>query len=835
MGIGTDRPRVAARTNGIRLGLGLGLGLVLGLALILGVLGPVAGRVPPPGPPVNREAPVGSQAPVSKAPVSSEALSWQDPSARPGDYPLERHPDPLHYLPHAPWIGRLILPSAAEATQEPGDWVWIAIEQAPGDHRELIGQRLRLHWKQEPRLQALVRRVTVDVHLGTAAHRAEAAGNVVPTRLDGRLAVGPLQSLAGARPHDTVTVELEDCRIDPDGALAIGRPPVQISGRWMALVQVLGPDPGAGDRLLVRHWERSQGGFSGPSESVRIPRLPPDAQGRRLFDPQGLEHSPAGQDGWYLYGAPAADGVFTVQALAPRRLLRLQPDQRLQGTAAGLRHLNMQNWAQTPQRRGQISRVEINPDGSPQRWRLGDRALLIHTFGGIGGVAGEAISGFTVTGHFAFGQALVSADPFTGEPLFSLRYHQIYANNPNGIVAGTQDWSAFSGNLQRGWLGLRPISDVLVRVEEPLLKELALQAEVLMARYRSGDGTGVALVTPATSCVQDSSQALYIALQELRQQRAEGQLGSLDLALTRLLAPYGTVRADWQRNASLMAATPTAIQGHAFQRGQSVSDVLLSWRSMLPRRGHDGMAAVFLRHGSPLWILRTNQVPGRDPRLEPLAPTLLFGQLPLVSTAVARLVNALFTLPDGDSGRWTLLLLGGYAAVVVPLGVRSGLLRWRPERVPLLLGLRRGLSMLWMPAFVEELVFRGLVLPQPHTGVEPTTALLWGSLSVGLFLLYHPLASRLWYPVARRLFHDPRFLGPCALLGITCVVAYDISGSLWCPVALHWIVVVVWLELLGGRPLVTPLTGSARQQPAPSQPQRSKTPVARPTNRTPPT
>jgi predicted Abi (CAAX) family protease len=75
-------------------------------------------------------------------------------------------------------------------------------------------------------------------------------------------------------------------------------------------------------------------------------------------------------------------------------------------------------------------------------WAIGDHALLIHAFGGIGGPGGEPTPGFTVTGHFAFGEAEVIADPFGGEPRFDLRYHQIYANNPDGIVAGSQEWSA---------------------------------------------------------------------------------------------------------------------------------------------------------------------------------------------------------------------------------------------------------------------------------------------------------------------------------------------------------------------------------------------------------
>ena len=89
---------------------------------------------------------------------------------------------------------------------------------------------------------------------------------------------------------------------------------------------------------------------------------------------------------------------------------------------------------------------------------------MIHIFGGIGGPDGEAHQ--RLHGHrplrlrpgHVIGRSLHRASP-----ALRLRYHQIYANNPNGIVAGSQDWSAYMGNLQRGWLGTRPVSDVLVR------------------------------------------------------------------------------------------------------------------------------------------------------------------------------------------------------------------------------------------------------------------------------------------------------------------------------------------------------------------------------------
>jgi predicted Abi (CAAX) family protease len=743
-------------------------------------------------------------------PPTSYDLAWKAPFNRPEHYPLERRPDTALYRPHGDWFGRLILPGAEEMGAGEGDWVWMVVEQAPAGQRELIGRRLRLSWQDDPRLRALVGKVSTPVRLGAEARLAARQGNVVPTRLDGWDGVGPLQTLAGAHPHDDLTVRLEQVRLetlDGQSRLLLGRAPLQSTGRWVGLVRLISRDPSDPERFQVQHYDRLSGGFDGPIETVRLPRQPPDRYGRRLFDPEGLLAAPVGADGWYLYGAPDAEGTFTVQALEPRRLTALETDRLLRGTTAGLNHISRVNWSDDQTRRGRFSRVGVVPDGIHAPWRRGDRALVIHNFGGIGGADGEAISGFTVTGHFAFGAARVVSDPFTGEPRFELRYHQIYANNPNGIVAGSQDWSAYTGNLQRGWLGTRPISDVLVRTDPRLLEELAIQAELLMARYRSGDGGGVSLVTAAISCVQDSSQSLWIAIDQLRRRRHEldggdlPRLASLARALDGLLTPFGMVRDDWRHNASLVGAPGDGPD--RFQASRTLRDGLLTWRSMLPRRAHDEMARVFLRHGDPLHILRTNQIPGANPRLEPLAPTLLLGQLPLVSLPLARVMDALFTPLTRRGLLLSLLLLGAYAALALPLGRRSGFLPLEPLRVRPLVLMRRAAALLFTPALIEEVLFRAALLPHPLEGMAGWSSAAWGALSLGLFVAYHPLAGRLWYPQGRRLFEDGRFLLLTSLLGLVCVIAYQVTGSLWPPVLIHWLVVVIWLELLGGRRRLT--------------------------------
>jgi len=149
-----------------------------------------------------------------------------------------------------------------------------------------------------------------------------------------------------------------------------------------------------------------------------------------------------------------------------------------------------------------------------------------------------------------------------------------------------------------------------------------------------------------------------------------------------------------------------------------------------------------------------------------------------------------------------LVLLGGYGLVAIPQGLASGLLRtpWRRLTAPS--WLRLAASLMVMPSLLEEGFFRVLLLPRGLVGLAPLEQLAWAGLSVGLFVLYHPLAGRLWYPQGRPLFEQARFLVPCGLLGAACVIAYASTGSLWAPALIHWFTVLIWLGPAdGGRDL----------------------------------
>jgi predicted Abi (CAAX) family protease len=48
-----------------------------------------------------------------------------------------------------------------------------------------------------------------------------------------------------------------------------------------------------------------------------------------------------------------------------------------------------------------------------------------------------------------------------------------------------------------------------------------------------------------------------------------------------------------------------------------------SWRTLLPRKASDTVVKVFLKYGASVWVLRTSQVGGADPDIEPIAPMTL--------------------------------------------------------------------------------------------------------------------------------------------------------------------------------------------------------------------
>lgn len=819
---------------------------------------------------------------------------------QPNYYPIGQTPPSTAYRPVGAWVGRLILPPADQYQQvakqnQETDWAWLEVYTAPPNAKQLIGQTVRLAWAKTPNAQAYVKAASRDVDFTPAAKQAWQHGTILPIRLNHRNQVGPLQSLAGGHPYDDVIVTLKGDIIQeptpsspsplsppppanppsalpplpPPSALTtplpilrINREPFQATGRFQALVKFLSPvapknpqdltsqcpgnPPCTSDLMRVQHYNPKSQQFDGAQEVIRIPQQPADQAGTYNMTTRDLAQSPAGQAGWYIYGAKDRSGRFTVQGMQPRSLVQIQPQQVILGLTPGLKYIDFENWKHETDRKGTIQTVLLdarapNPTVATTEWQVGDRFLAMHLYGGRGGSSKQAetfVFG-TYAGHFSFGVGEVIRDPFTNEPIFDYSYLQVYGNGGDGTMSGGNTWANYMGNLRRGFMGTRPVSDVLIKLDVltedynfggtklSFFNELLAELSLIGARYRIGDGTGDSTITSATSCVQDSSQAIFLTLQRFKQkietnpeivqwmkehptdphtQRFRQLVGvARDLAAE--LMPMGVVRWDWQENAEVLTGvrpTQPFISIDNFQL-KNLATGLISWRTAMPRQAHDEYAMLFLNHNAKLWFLRPNMIGGNDPELSPLEPTLLLGawklpftNFPLLSYLVIRTFGSV-TIPNGWDWLLTGTILLGFGAVMLVIGVSQGLLYWQPWSAPWYRQLGTLLKLLFVPALLQEYVFRVLLIPYPKDWIPESIWWAWAFLALGIFVgfqwLYVRWIRQSWYSTIAH----PTVLLLLTLLGLACTIAYRFTGSLWTITTLHWSIISAWWSLLGGQ------------------------------------
>lgn len=572
---------------------------------------------------------------------------------KPNFYPINQPVDPEIYRPIGNWMGRLILPSHEQRKEAKG--VFLEVYHADANYQNLVGQIVNLRWSENAITQALVRSVKKDVHFSEDAKYNQRQGAIHPDRLNGWRQVDPLESLAGSRPNDDVIVKLsEPIEVQFSGGenrptLVISEEPIQITGRFYGLVSILRPITNYGqtnDYFLVVHFNQKSQQFDGVQEVVRIPQAVADRNGVFPSSNQNLDKSQLNATGWYIYGALDHSGVFIVQAIAPRALLRLQPHQVIHGESNSWNYIKHKSW-KAKGKKGKIQSVLLipkSPETNPQ-WQEGDRALVLHVYGGIGGKKREPAAKTPIFfGHFAYGIAQVIREPLANELMFDIVYYQVYTHNIDGIIAGKIAWNRFIGDRQFGWLGSRPIADTLIKFDSvtndfdvkgtkiSALDLLGYQLEIMVARYRLGDGTGGTYIGPAHNCTQDSNQALYGTikmtqeaikshpqlLEWLQDDPGEPeqfkQLIKLGKSIKRKLLPFGSARADWENNQSNLGISP---EQDFFER---LLTGLVSWRTLLPRLSSETVTRIFLKHGATIWVLRANQI-GAEPNIEPIAPT----------------------------------------------------------------------------------------------------------------------------------------------------------------------------------------------------------------------
>ncbi len=547
---------------------------------------------------------------------SNYARYVEAPWTRPEFYPLAAQVDTSRYQPIAPWMGRLVLPQRDERVRVKG--ALFEVHHAPEGHADAVGTTVKLRWSSDPRVQAVVQAVTHDVHFSSQANFTSRYGGLVhPVRVNHWQLVDPLESLAGSHPVDDVVVMLAGDveATDDDGlTLCIARQPVQISGRYVGLVRFTA---GAGDdRYEVVHFDRASHSFVGAKETVRMPAPVADLGGNVPFDDRGIEGWPVNDAGWYVYGSPDAEGTFVVQALLPRAFTALPGAAVAVASRDAYRYVRRQAWPAIVAAKGTTAAAAFGE----AEWKAGDRALFVHTYGGVGGPKGErAAKGPVYFGHFAFGFAAVVEDALSGELRFDLTFEQVYTHNTDGLIAGALHMSRYLGDRQFGWLGLRPTCNIVVRNDAfagPASDALLLQLEAMTARYRIGDGTGGTYVGAANNCSQDSNRALFAALRSLPSISPDAPLGVLVADLRRQLEPFGSPRKDWSDNEFNLGSTMEDDPLDQLRSG------LGSWRTLLPRKASDSILRVFFRHGSAGVMIATDQI-GERPELAPVVPMTL--------------------------------------------------------------------------------------------------------------------------------------------------------------------------------------------------------------------
>ena len=163
---------------------------------------------------------------------------------------------------------------------------------------------------------------------------------------------------------------------------------------------------------------------------------------------------------------------------------------------------------------------------------------------------------------------------------------------------------------------------------------------------------------------------------------------------------------------------------------------------------------------------------------------------------------AMTTMPDGPMWLRCAAVYALFLLVAAPIGLWSGLLRPGAPHLTPASTLVTALLVFLQPALVEEIVFRGILLPRDVRSMKRGRVALVAIAALALYVAAHPLNAWLFKPPLLRLFEDPVYLLLAALLGLTCTAAYFISRSLWPPVVIHWLTVLTWIWFLGGQALL---------------------------------
>ncbi|KAJ3087490.1 hypothetical protein HK102_010995 [Quaeritorhiza haematococci] len=507
--------------------------------------------------------------------------------------------------------------------------------------------------------------------------------------------------IGGTNSPDTIEVLITGPTRFIDNKLHITKEPVQIIGRSVALVKVIDAIDAEQQIFKAQHFDKQTNTFCG---AVEIIHFRPRSRSGLGSSFKNILDSPHNTHGLYIFGEPPGEPnptfTFEVRGIEPRALYSLNPligprlgeirnDQKKQ-----VNYIKYKTWKDERKKKNGWSTLGlVNQEGG--EWVLDDRGLVMHLFGGNNGPMGRngaiiPFLGQVNTGHFAFGSTRVILDPITSELRHDITYHQVYAHNREGIVSGFHKYCAYMGDVERGVAYHLPVSDVVFKhpilthefvvvvdkkesanenqqqqqqqqqqqegeqqVEQKqetkrfiVLDQIIQELSVMVARYRSGDGTGLSDVTAYGSCVQDSNFAIYAAIKDvealLKNYATKKRTGlfstttvlplqnpekdeplfqtlkSLVDSYERHIIRKARYRTDWRRNiASLHINEKYDVPLFGFR---AILRALISRNILVPRWNFDALAGILLRRGASGWHVRTSFLGANVAGLIPASP-----------------------------------------------------------------------------------------------------------------------------------------------------------------------------------------------------------------------
>jgi len=174
--------------------------------------------------------------------------------------------------------------------------------------------------------------------------------------------------------------------------------------------------------------------------------------------------------------------------------------------------------------------------------------------------------------------------------------------------------------------------------------------------------------------------------------------------------------------------------------------------------------------------VHTPHLPRRNSEEESAIPTPAYS---VPAELLLRPFRALRTLPTARGWTQSALIALAATAAIALTAAASGLLTFSPRLTPAIL------TAYLIPAFTEELAFRGFV-----------TTRLALILSTTFFTLWHVVEALTFLPGAT-LFLTPGFLAAAAILGLATGLMRFITGSLWPSILFHGTIVALWQGLFG--------------------------------------